>query len=98
MGRLSKHLGRANNALDDLEMAVVRNVDKLVERTQAVHKRQEEAFFAKHVDLDAQMSDIAEFEKDIEDFDRKNSLGAGENTNDSADKLASLETPYTKTA
>ena len=97
MGRLSKHLGRANNALDDLEMAVARNVDKLVERTQAVHKRQEEAFFRKHVELDGHMSDVAEFEKDIEEFDRKNSSGAGESI-DSADKLASLETPYTKTA
>lgn len=93
MGRLSKHLNRASNAMDDLEMSVARNVDKLVERVQAVNVRQEDAFMRKHVELDGHVADVAEFEKDIEEFDRKNSSGAGENS--SADKLASLDgTPY----
>lgn len=72
MGRLADKLAKANDALQSIETAVERDVDKLIERTKVVHKRREDAFMKKHADLDRQMGDIAEFEKDLEAFDGKN--------------------------
>lgn len=85
MGRLADRLARANDAVQSIEDAVDRDVDKLIERTKVVHKRREDAFMKKHADLDRQMGDIAEFEKDLEVFDGKNDFSnGGENSNGSA--------------
>lgn len=72
MGRLADKLAKASDAIAGLETAVERDVDKLIERTEEVHKRRENAFMRKHAALDGHVSDLTEFEKDLEAFDGKN--------------------------
>jgi len=72
MGRLADKLSKANDAIAGLEIAVERDVDKLIGRTKEVHRRREDVFMKKHVALDGHMSDLAEFEKDLNEFDGKN--------------------------
>lgn len=73
MGRLADKLARANDAIQGVE----RDVDKLIARTEVVHRRREDAFMKKHAELDRHMGDIAEFEKDLSEFDGKNDLSDG---------------------
>lgn len=77
MGRLADKLAKASDALHGIEDAVDRDVDALIERTKLVHKRREDAFMKKHADLDRHMGDIAEFEKEIAEFDGKNDFSGG---------------------
>lgn len=77
MGRLAEKLARASNAVAGVELAVERDVDALVERTQAVHKKREAAFLAQHQNLDAQMTDLAEFERELDDFGKNDHSGVG---------------------
>lgn len=81
MGRLADTLTKASNAVDGLERAVERHVEKLIERTDEIHKRTEIVFQRKHENLDGHVSDLAEFERDLETFDGKNDRsGDGENS------------------
>lgn len=68
MGRLADKLNRARNAMDGLEHAVSQDVDKFVERVGQVHRRREDLFAKQHSMLDADVSDLAEMEKDLEAF------------------------------
>lgn len=68
MGRLADTLRRATDARDRLETTVEADVARYVERVDQVHKRREAVFMAKHGELDAVVADLAEFEKDLEDF------------------------------
>lgn len=81
MGRLADKLKRANDAMDRFHVDTERAVDALVDRVDMAGKRRDAAFMRKHEAFDGHMTDIAEFEKDLEAFDGKNDLGgAGENT------------------
>lgn len=76
MGRLSKLLEPARRAQDGLERAVGEDVRKYVERVEHIHKRRDDIFMAKHAELDAAVSDLANFEVELEDFG-KNSDSSG---------------------
>jgi len=76
MGRLSNTLKRAVDARTALENAVEKDVADYVNRVQTVHKSRESIFAAKHAELDAAVSDLAEFEKDLEDFGKNDHSGA----------------------
>lgn len=78
MGRLANKLVRARNAMDELEHAVGQDVDKFVERVGHVHRRREDLFMRQHAALDADVSDLAEMEKDLEDFGKNDRSGDGE--------------------
>lgn len=81
MGRLAAALERATNAITDVETATERDVDRLVERTKELHAKRENVMLRKQMQLDAQMTDLAEFERDLETFDGKNDhSGVGENS------------------
>lgn len=99
MGRLSKHFDRANAAMDRVETETAKDVDKLVERTEHYHKRRAQVFQSKHEGLDAQIGELAEFERDQEDFAKNDHGDAGERTDvtkpgdDTADALTVLIAP-----
>jgi len=76
MGRLAKTLAIALDAKAGLETAVEADVKKYVDRVDQIHKRREDVFLRQHAVLDADVSDLAELEKDLEDFG-KNDRSAG---------------------
>lgn len=84
MGRLTDKLARATNAVDDVERAVDRDIEALIERTKVVHTKREEAFHAHHVRLDQHMVDLSGFAEELDAFG-KNSSGAGENSGSAYD-------------
>lgn len=77
MGRLADTLARARTAMDGLESAVGQDVDKFVERIAQVHRRREDVFMKQHAALDADVSDLAEMEKDLADFGKNDRPGDG---------------------
>lgn len=84
MGRLADKLAKANDAIAGVEIAVEKDVDALIERTKLVHKTREDVFFQKHTGLDAAMTDLAEFSKDLEDFGKNDHSGAGGSSGNSS--------------
>jgi hypothetical protein len=76
MGRLAKTLAKAADARARLELAVEDDVGRYVKRVDEVHKRRETVFMVKHGELDAVVSDLAEFEQDLEDFAKNDRPGA----------------------
>jgi hypothetical protein len=80
MGRLAAKLAQAQNAIDGIEIAVGHDVDALIDRTKEVHKRREAVFLKKQMALDGSVSDLAEFEKDLEAFGKNDLSGVGENS------------------
>lgn len=89
MGRLSKHLDRANEAIAGVEDAVMLDVEKVITRTKEVHKTRETVFLQKHMSLDGQMSDLKEFATDLENDLKNDKRGASGG--------AATGTPYTGT-
>lgn len=84
MGRLASILARAADASASLEMAVDQDVSKYIDRVQQVHKRREDVFLRKHSELDAAVTDLAEFEHELEDFGKNDHSGAGGSSSGSA--------------
>jgi hypothetical protein len=86
MGRLAETLKRASDAKANLEAAVDSDVRNYIERVDHIHERRAAVFHAKHSELDTDVSDLAEFETDLEDFaknDRSNDgATTGNNTGD----------------
>jgi hypothetical protein len=80
MGRLANALGRALDAKAGLETAVERDVAKYIDRVEHVHERRQAVFARKHAELDLDVSDLAEFEKDLEDFGKNDRSRGGEST------------------
>lgn len=74
MGRLAAKFAKANDAIAGLEIAVEKDVDKIIERTQEVHAKRETVTLRKLQYLDGHMVDLSEFERDIDDFG-KNEFG-----------------------
>lgn len=68
MGRLAQSLARAADARARLEVAVDADVTRYVERVEQVHKKREDVFMKKHGELDLAVTDLAEFERDLEEF------------------------------
>jgi hypothetical protein len=79
MGRLADKLAKASDAIAGVESAVEKDVEKLIERTEEIHKKRETVFLKKQMHLDQHVTDLAEFEKDLEDFGKNDRSGAGEN-------------------
>lgn len=79
MGRLSDKLKKATAAMDGVETAVDRDVDKFIERVDAFHKRREQVFMKKNEALDAHVSDLAQFERDLEEFGKNDHSDDGAN-------------------
>lgn len=69
MGRLSDKLKRASDAVASVEIATERDIDALVKRTEEIHAKRENVFLKKQMHLDAQMTDLAEFERELDAFD-----------------------------
>lgn len=92
MGRLADKLAKANDAIAGVEIAVEQDVDALIERTKLVHAKREAAFMKKHVALDGQVSDLAEFEKDLDAFDGKNDHSGAGGSSSEGDAYASTRT------
>lgn len=77
MGRLADTLKKAADAKAGLETAVEVDVAKYVERVDQVHRRREDVFMKKHGELDLDVTDLAEFERDLEDFAKNDRSDAG---------------------
>lgn len=78
MGRLADTLKKATDAKLGLETAVEADVAKYVDRVGQVHKRREDVFMKKHGELDLDVTDLAEFENDLEDFAKNDRSNDGE--------------------
>lgn len=85
MGRLSDTLKIATDAKAGLETAVEQNVAKYVERVQLIHRRQEDVFLEKHGELDLNVSELVEFQNDIEEFGKNDRSGDGKNSGNAYD-------------
>jgi len=68
MGRLADKLARASNAIATLEIAVEKDVDKIVQRAAEVDAKRENVTHRHLANLDSHMTDLSEFERDLEDF------------------------------
>lgn len=77
MGRLADTLKKAANARAGLETAVEQDVTKYIARVNQIHQRREDLFMKQHSALDVDVSDLAEMEKDLEDFGKNDRSGAG---------------------
>jgi hypothetical protein len=86
MGRLADTLKRAADAKAGLETAVEQDVAKYVERVDQVHRRREDVFMKKHGELDLDVTDLAEFERDLEDFAKNDHSGAGGSSGGGSDE------------
>ena len=82
MGRLSDTLKKAADAKAGLETAVEADVAKYVDRVQSIHKRREDVFLKKHGELDLDVTDLAEFEKELDAFGKNDRSGAGGSSGD----------------
>lgn len=78
MGRLSKVLQPAIQARDGLEQELVSDVNKYVERVDYIRRRKDEIMMKQHAGLDVDMSDLAELEKDLEEFGKNDKAGASD--------------------
>lgn len=79
MGRLSGALARALDAKATLELEVERDATKYVDRVNQIRERKDEIFMKQHRALDVDVSDLAELEKDLEDFGKNDRSGDGAN-------------------
>lgn len=79
MGRLASSLNVALEAKAGLETEVQADVAKYVERVDQIRKRKDEIFMKQHAALDVDVSDLAEMEKDLEDFGKNDKSGDGVN-------------------
>jgi hypothetical protein len=79
MGRLADALKPATAARDGLEREVIEDVAKYVRRVDDVRRRKDEIFMKQHEALDVDVSDLAELEKDLEDFGKNDRSGDGAN-------------------
>lgn len=94
MGRLSDKLKRAQSAIDDLDDATERDVDRIIDRTKELHAKREDVMTRKQINLDERMTDLTEFGKDLDAFDGKNEpSGAGGSSSGSAYEGTTLKTP-----
>ena len=85
MGRMSKLFDQASNAVADLELHTEKSVTDFVARVQKAKDRTDGVMLKKHQHIDNHMTDLAEFEKDLTEFDGKNEHSdAGENTEQAA--------------
>jgi len=78
MGKLASHFARANAAMDRVEANTKAHVDKLVERTDGYLNRLDGHMQKRHEALDGQFSELAEFERDLEEFGKNDRGGDGE--------------------
>lgn len=85
MGRLSKSLAKAADARAGLEVAVELDVAKYVDRVAQVHKRREDIFMSKHAELDLAVTDLAEFERELEDFAKNDRSEGGDHSGNAYD-------------
>jgi hypothetical protein len=81
MGRLSDILAKASNAQAGLETAVEADVNKYVDRVEQIHKKREDVFLKKHSELDGTVTDLAQFETELDAFGKNDHSGAGANGN-----------------
>lgn len=81
MGRLAGALNKALDAKAGLETEVEQDVAKYVDRVGQIRKRKDEIFMKQHAALDVDVSDLAEMEKDLEDFGKNDKAGASDGTN-----------------
>jgi hypothetical protein len=79
MGRLANTLKRATDAKDGLEREVNADVGRYVERVDQIRKRKDDIFMKQHAALDVDVSDLAELERDLEDFGKNDRTGDGTN-------------------
>ena len=94
MGRLADTLKLATVAKAGLETAVESDVMRYIDRVNQVHKRRETVFHAKHDELDLDVTDLAEFESDLEDFAKNDRSNAGETTgNNTGDAYVGTNPP-----
>jgi len=93
MGRLADTLKKATDAKLGLETAVDADVAGYVERVEQVHKRRQQVFMKKHGELDLDVTDLAEFESDLEDFAKNDRSSAGETGNSSGDAYIGTNPP-----
>ena len=80
MGRLSDILAKASNAQAGLETAVEADVNKYVDRVQEIHKKREAVFLKKHTELDGTVTDLAQFETELDAFGKNDHSGDGKNS------------------
>jgi hypothetical protein len=83
MGRLADQLSRATTAIESVEFAVGQDVKTLIARTEEVHKKRQAVFLKKHAGLDAHVTDLAEFDSDLDDFGKNDHSGAGGSSSES---------------
>lgn len=95
MGRLSDKLARARDAIDALDLATERDVDKIITRTEELHAKREIVMTRKHVSLDERMTDLTEFGQDLDDFGKNDRSGAGGSSSGSAYDGTNPKTPKT---
>lgn len=69
MARLSSILKRGTDAVAGVEIAVEKDIHKLIARTLEVHEKREKVFLRKHMNLDGHVTDLAEFDKELDAFD-----------------------------
>jgi hypothetical protein len=85
MARLSNILKRGTDAIAGLETAVEKDVDKLIARTNEVHDKREKVFLRKHMNLDAHVTDLVEFDRELDAFHNGGGpLDDGADTSDSS--------------
>lgn len=82
MGRLADTLRKATDAKSELELAVELDVVRYIDRVKQVHKRREDVFMKKHGDLDLDVTDLSDFETDLEEFAKNDRSDAGESSGD----------------
>lgn len=82
MGRLADILAKASNAQAGLETAVEADVNKYVDRVEQIHKKREDVFLKKHGELDSTVTDLAQFETDLDAFGKNDHSRDGETSKD----------------
>jgi hypothetical protein len=82
MGRLSDILAKASDAQAGLETAVEADVSKYVERVEQIHKKREAVFLKKHVGLDGAVTDLSQFDEELDAFGKNDHSRDGETSKD----------------
>lgn len=94
MGRLSDTLKKAVDAKAGLETAVEQDVAKYIDRVGQVHKRREDVFLKKHGELDLDVTDLVEFDRELDAFGKNDHSSAGEiSGNSSGDAYVGTNPP-----
>lgn len=75
MGRLAGRIAQARDAVASVELAIDKDVSKIIDRANEVHARRENITHRHIAELDTHMADLSELEKDLEAFG-KNDFGA----------------------